>query len=80
MLHYAGDGVYDIYDTICEDNDDYAATKEKLNTKFKPIKMTAYRVHEFRESKQLSGECLDAYVTRLRTLAKDCKYADMIKK
>ena len=74
LLHYAGEGVHDIYDTLKVDEDDYAAVKCKLSAHFKPVKLTQYRVYEFRKSEQLASETLDSFVTRLRTLAKDCEF------
>ena len=47
LLHYAGEGVYDIYDTLKVDEDDYSAVKYKLSAHFKPVKLTQYRVYEF---------------------------------
>lgn len=32
LLHYMGSPCFDIYDTIKEDDDDYAGVKDKMNT------------------------------------------------
>ena len=61
--------MYNIYDTLKVDEDDYAA--------FKPVKLTQYRVYEFHKSEQLASETLDSFVTRLRTLAKDCEFTNI---
>ena len=77
ILHYAGEDVYDIYDTYRDDGDSYTNVKEKLSTHFKPTKHTQFRVFEFRQTHQLQNETVDIYVTRLRTLAKDCDFHSM---
>ena len=77
LLHYAGEDVYDIYDTYRDDADSYTNVKEKLSTHFKPTKHTQFRVFEFRQTHQLQNETVDIYVTRLRTLAKDCEFHSM---
>ena len=38
LLHLAGERVHDIYDTLAEDEDDYAGTKTKLDGYFTPMK------------------------------------------
>ena len=39
LLHYAGEAVYDIYDTLQSDDDDYPAVRHKLSVHFKPVKL-----------------------------------------
>ena len=77
LLHVAGERVHDIYDTLSDDEDDYAATKKKLDDYFTPMKNTQYLVYKFRKAMQLPGESLDTYHSKLRTLAKDCEFADV---
>ena len=69
--------MYDVYDTLQADDDDYAAVKHKLSVHFKPVKQTQYRVYTFRKSEQLTNETLDGFATRLRTLAKDCEFINV---
>ena len=69
LLHYAGEGVCAIYDTLKVDEDDYAAVKYKLSAHFKPVKLTQYRVYEFRKSEQLASDMIDSFVTRLLKIA-----------
>lgn len=78
LLHYAGPEVDDIFDTLEDtgDKDDYDRAKTKLNNYFKPKKNTAYEVYQFRQAAQNSDESLDAYLTRLRKLAKTCNFHD----
>ena len=63
----AGKGVFD----VTADTDNFDTAKEKLTTHFKPTKLTRYRVYE------LPGETLDAFVTRLRTRARDCEFINV---
>lgn len=77
LLHMAGERVHDIYDTLAADDDDYAATKQKLSVYFSPKKNVQYQVYVFRKATQEPGENLDSYHTRLRMLAKNCEFADV---
>ena len=77
LLHYAGEAVYDIYDTLQSDDDDYPAVRHKLSVHFKPLKLTQFRVFTFRKTEQLPNETLDGFATRLRTLAKDCEFTNV---
>ena len=71
LLHYADETVYDVYDTLQADDDDYAAVKHKLSVHFKPVKLTQYRVYTFCKTEQLPNETRDGFATGLHTLAKD---------
>ncbi|XP_060604313.1 uncharacterized protein K02A2.6-like [Ruditapes philippinarum] len=79
LLHYAGDDVYDIYDTLNlrEDNENYEETKIGLTAYFKPRKNTQFEIFEFRNMKQLHGESIDQFTTRLRQKAKNCEFSDI---
>ena len=77
LLHYAGEAVYDIYDTLQADDDDYPAVRHKLSVHFKPVKLTQFRVYTFRKTEQLPNETLDGFAIRLRTLAKDCEFTNV---
>jgi len=77
LLHYAGETVYDIY--IAEKGDTaatYEATKKVLTDYFMPKVNVQMEIFKFRSCKQESGESLDEYVTKLRTLSKNCEFAD----
>ena len=80
LLHYAGEEVYDIYETFAaEEVDKYANLSEKLTSYFEPMKHTDYEIFKFRNCKQNTNEGIDEYVTRLRTLAKTCEFTDVEK-
>ncbi len=79
LLLLSGPKVYDIYDTLAEDTDDYGAVKTKLANYFKPFKDEAMAVFMFREQVQKPGESVDQFVTRLRAQAKHCGFTDTSK-
>lgn len=78
LLHYAGDEVQDIYDTLSDTGQakDYAVAVNKLNEYFSPKVNIAYETYIFREATQKVEESLDAYHTRLRQLAATCEFTD----
>ena len=85
LLHYAGDEVFDISPsftdqqkgigatTTTEDGstipNEYETTKKSLTDHFTLQKNTSYEIFKFRRALQNPDENLDAYHTRLRTLA-----------
>ena len=78
LLHYAGEGVYDIYDAEKGETEaTYTATKQVLTTYFEPKKNTQMEVYQFRSYKQKEGQSLDEFVTELRKLAKTCEFTNM---
>ena len=76
LLLRAGPEVFDIYETLRAADDKYADVVKKLSEYFKPMKDTAVAVYVFRGEVQKAGETVDKYVTRLKTLAKHCEFAD----
>ncbi|XP_071504784.1 uncharacterized protein [Diadema antillarum] len=78
LLHYAGPKVDEIFDTLQNvgDDDDYDKAVDALNKYFQPKSNSMYEVYIFRQGKQEQTESLDQYVTRLRMLAKNCKFPD----
>jgi hypothetical protein len=78
LLYAAGPEVETIFDTLPDngDDDDFKTACEKLTEYFSPSKNVAFEVYKFRQAKQQEHETLDAYYTRLCTLAKTCEFAD----
>ena len=74
LLHYAGEDVNDIFETLTDTGDDYATAVGKLKDYFAPQKNTEYEVYKFRQAKQQSDEGIDAYLTRLRQLSINCDF------
>eukprot|EP00112_Aurelia_sp_Birch-Aquarium-sp1_P015303 Seg338.8 transcript_id=Seg338.8/GoldUCD/mRNA.D3Y31 product="hypothetical protein" protein_id=Seg338.8/GoldUCD/D3Y31 len=78
LLYQAGSRVREIFAQI-EDTgnaDAYDTAKEKLTAYFEPQKNRRYDVYIFRNTYQEHHETLDHYITRLRTLAQPCEFAD----
>lgn len=75
LLHYAGERVYDIYDAEKGEAEAYyAATKQVLQTYFEPKVNTQMDIYNFRKHKQLEGQTLDEFVTKLRQPGKTCAF------
>ncbi|XP_028418333.1 uncharacterized protein K02A2.6-like [Dendronephthya gigantea] len=81
LFHYAGCEVADLFDTFPEKDkgkdNDYSRAVELLTEYFSPKKNIEYEVHVFRQAKQMSGETMDGFHTRLRKLARTCEFTDV---
>ena len=78
LLHYAGDEVCEIYETLnlCADESNYDATKKALCDYFYPKKNKEFERNEFRNIKQGHNETLDKFATRLRQKTENCDFTD----
>ena len=81
LLHYAGEEVNEIFETLdvqeADENEDIFKKAEKaLRNYFTPQKNLEFEVYKFRQAKQLPGEDISAYYTRLKQLAKSCEFHD----
>ena len=77
LLHYVGDSVYDIYEAEKGDSrETYTATKGVLTSYFEPKRNVQMEIFNFRNCKQKVNQSLDDFVTELRTLAKNCNFAN----
>ena len=75
LLHCAGPDVQDIFEMLTEgDLNTFETALAALNGYFTPHRNTSYNRHIFRQAKQQEDETVSQYVTRLRTLAKDCAF------
>ena len=79
LLHYAGEDVNEIFDTLTDTGEDIATAKLKLKEYFAPKKNTEYEVYRFRQTKQSPEETIDSFYTKLRQLALNCEFADTSK-
>ncbi|CAG2219930.1 unnamed protein product [Mytilus edulis] len=76
LLHYAGERVYDLYDAEKKQTSNtYDETKKVLKDYFDPKKKIQMKLYKFCCYKQLDGQSLDEFVTELRKLSKNCKFA-----
>ncbi|XP_028414242.1 uncharacterized protein K02A2.6-like [Dendronephthya gigantea] len=76
LLHLAGADVQEIFETLPDTGEDYKTALEKLNQHFNPCKNIAFERHVFRQATQRPDESIDAFVTRLRTLARTCQFSE----
>jgi hypothetical protein len=76
LLHYAGEDVNEIFDTLTYTGENYATAKLKLKEYFAPMTNTEYEVYRFKQS---SDETIDSFHTKLRQLALNCEFADTSK-
>lgn len=74
LLHLAGTEVQDVFETLSETGDDYKTALARLTQYFEPRKNISFERHKFRQACQGATESMDAFVTRLRELAKSCDF------
>ena len=79
LLYYAGEEVYEIFDTLPDTGDDFETAKTKLNAYFDPKKNVEFEIFTFRQAKQNPGETMNSYHSRLRQLATTCEFTDVDK-
>ncbi|XP_063400348.1 uncharacterized protein K02A2.6-like [Mytilus trossulus] len=79
LLHYAGEDVNEVFDTLDNTGEDVDAAKQKLTAYFAPKKNTEYEIYKFRQAKQTSDETIDSFHTRLRQLAVNCEFTETSK-
>ena len=81
LLHYVGEEVNEIFDTLdvpeaTEEEDVFRKAEKALREYFTPQKNLEFEVYKFRQAKQLPGENISAYHTKLKQLAKSCDFHD----
>ena len=78
LLHCGGEDLREIFDTLTvattEEGDAFSKTSDALASYFTPKTNKRYERHLFRNCAQEDHETMSQYVTRLRTLAKYCKF------
>ena len=81
LLHYSGDDVFDIYQTLSDTGDEngYEETKAALTKYSKPQVNEEFEIFQFRQMKQLESETVDEFTTRLRKKAEYCGFTDKSK-
>ena len=77
LFHLAGPDVQEIFETLPNTGDDYKTALEKLNEYFQPKKNIPFERHVFRQAFQQPDESMDAFVTRLRVLSKNCNFSEL---
>ena len=76
LLHYAGNKVNEIYDTLAADTDTYKQTVDKVSEYLKPCKNIAFDRNNFRSIVQHENESMKDYVIRLRQAGNCCAFDD----
>ncbi|XP_052806647.1 uncharacterized protein K02A2.6-like [Mya arenaria] len=78
LLHYAGDEVFEIYETLNlgDSDSNYDDVKQGLTGYFQPKKNREFERFEFRNLKQHHAETIDQFATRLRHKADNCEFSD----
>lgn len=76
LLHYAGSEVFGVYETLdlATADDNYQDTKDALQNYFNPIKNTEFEKYQFRNIKQMKGQTIDEFVTKLHQKAEHCGF------
>ena len=82
LLHYAGERVSDIFDTLTipDPTGDESSTELAINALtlfFAPYANVEFAVFQFRQAKQEQTEDIASYLTRLRQLALNCDFSDV---
>ena len=79
LLHYAGEGGQDVFDTLLDTGEpkDVEIVVNNLSEYFTPKVNVAYETYKFSQVQQRAGETLDCYHTRLRQLAANCSFVDI---
>ena len=80
-MHYVGDEINEIFDTLdvpeaTEEEDVFRKAGKALREYFMPQKNLEFEVYKLRQAKQLRGENILGYHTKLKQLAKSCDFHD----
>lgn len=82
LLHYAGEDVYDLFQTLPTPTPTdppltpYLQTLTILNNYFKPKTNKDFEIYNFRQAKQETNETINQYYARLLKLSKNCEFQD----
>ena len=74
LLHLVGPETQKIFETFSETGNDLKTALTKLDNYFSPKNIIPLERHKFHEARQEPEENTDAFVTRLRKLAKYCDF------
>ncbi|XP_064462161.1 uncharacterized protein LOC135372483 [Ornithodoros turicata] len=77
LLHYAGEEVYDVFQTLSNTGTDYDTAIARLKEHFAPKRNTVYERHVFRRARQEVRETLDQFQVRLRRLGATCEFSEI---
>ena len=85
LLHYAGEDVNDIFDTLpntaaTNDENPFGKAVDALTAYFSLKENVAYEEYQFHQAKQDPGDKIMAFYTRLKRLSETCDFADSDRK
>ena len=70
LLHYSGEQVNDIFDTLPDTGNAYATALDTLTNYFAPKKCTEFEIYKFRQATQEANERIDTLSQTGNTLAR----------
>ena len=76
LLYCVGERAFEMYETVQRDTDTYEDVIKAFDQMFISQINTEYEKYVFSQAKQHRDEPFDAFVSRLRLLAKNCGYGD----
>ena len=78
LLYQAGPEVYNIFKTLPNTGGEqnYQKAVDALTKHFEPEKNQIFKIYNFRQATPQTEETIDEFHTRLRTLAKHCRFHD----
>ena len=65
LLHYSGEQVNDIFETLPDTGNDYATALDTLTNYFAPKKCTEFEIYKFRQATQEANEPIGTFHTML---------------
>ena len=74
LLHFFGEQVNDIFDTLPDTGNDYVRALDKLINYFAPKKCTKFEICKFRQATQEVNEPIETFHTRLRKLSENWEF------
>ena len=76
LLNQVGADTQDIFKTLANTGEDYDTAKAKLDEYFSPKN---YKIFQFQQATQQTGESVEQFATRLRKLTANCEFHDVDK-
>ena len=80
LLHMAGPELQRIVEGLPDPGETYQDTIAALDEYFRPRINPIFEIHQFMQVKQREDETIDAFVSRLRSAAKNCDFGALLDK
>ena len=75
LLHCVGPDVQELFETL-DGGTSFAEAVKALDAHFTPEKNIPFEHHSFRQAKQQTGETVDDFCIRLKSLASTCDFGE----